>query len=112
MSEKWSDDDIARVIGNRAISHLRTMYRDVYEISGPSCRLSLRNHIRNDVVALLKAMRGEERAQHYILTRWIDDALSAEKENADDNDQHDTDDADTAGRAIGVEGMVAAKPSE
>ncbi len=73
MREEWSDDDIARVIGNRAISHLRTMYSDVYRVSGPSCRLSLRNHIRNDVVALLKAMRGNERIQDYILARWGED---------------------------------------
>jgi hypothetical protein len=74
MSEEWSDDDIARVIGNRAISHLRTMYPEVYKATGPSCRLSLRNHIRNDIAALLNAMRGNERMQDYILARWGQDA--------------------------------------
>ena len=39
-------------------------------------------------------------------------ALSAEKQNANDDDQHDADDADAAARSISIEGMVTAKPSE
>jgi hypothetical protein len=71
MSGEWSDDDIARVIGNRAIKHLK-MYPNVYAATGPSCRLSLRNHIRNDIAALLKAMRGDNKTRHYISTLWPD----------------------------------------
>lgn len=67
-SKKLSDDDIARIIGNRAIAHLREMYKPVYAVTYPSCRLSLRNHIRNDIVALLSAMRGKERTQEYVLS--------------------------------------------
>ena len=79
---KLSDDDIARIIGNRAIAHLREMYKPVYAATYPSCRLSLRNTIRNDVVALLKAMRGDERMQNYALS-WAgadepDEAVPAE----------------------------------
>jgi hypothetical protein len=66
--KKLSDDDIARIIGNRAIAHLREMYKPVYAATYPSCRLSLRNHIRNDIVTLLRAMRGADQTQEYVLS--------------------------------------------
>jgi len=80
--KKLSDDDIARIIGNRAIAHLREMYKPVYAATYPSCRLSLRNHIRCDIVVLLTAMRGAERTQEYVLS-WAgsdepDEAVSEE----------------------------------
>ena len=61
-----TDSDIARAIGNRAIKHLREMYSYVYVHTYPSCRLSLRNHIHNDVVALIRAMRGDGRDQSFV----------------------------------------------
>lgn len=70
--KKLSDDDIARIIGNRAIAHLREMYKPVYAATYPNCRLSLRNHIRNDIVVLLKAMRGDGPMQKYALS-WAGD---------------------------------------
>jgi hypothetical protein len=61
MAKEITDDDISRIIGNRAIKHLKTMYPHVFAATYPSCRLSLRNTIRNDVNALLRAIRGNER---------------------------------------------------
>ena len=75
----WSDDDIARIIGNRAIAHLRTMYPQVYAATCQSCRTSLRNHIRNDVVALMRAIRGDGRAQQGINECWPDADTPDEK---------------------------------
>ena len=43
------------------------MYPQVFAATFPSCRLSLRNHIRNDVNALIKAMRGDDRSQDAVL---------------------------------------------
>jgi len=38
--------------------------------------------------------------------------LSAKKQNADDDNQHDTNNANAASGTIGIKGMVPAKPSE
>ena len=78
MSEEWSDDDIARVIGNRAIAHLRTMYPKVYGATYPSCRLSLRNHIRNDIASLLEAMRVDGRMRNHIIMIWPESDIADE----------------------------------
>ncbi len=66
MIKAITDDDIARAIGNRAIKHLREMYPHVDKHLYASCRLSMRNIIRNDVNALIKAMRCDLRSQDTV----------------------------------------------
>lgn len=63
-----TDDDIARMIGNRALAHIREMYPQVYDTAMyQSCRTSLRNHIRNDVRSLIRAIRGDAALQDYVV---------------------------------------------
>lgn len=72
MAKPISDDDVARIVGNRALDHLRRMYPMVFEAAYPSCRTSLRNHIRNDVNAIIKAFRGNDVSQSFIRSSHFD----------------------------------------
>ncbi len=44
---------IAMDIGKSAVSKIRTMYPDVYAAMNSGCRLTLRNHIYNEIMAAL-----------------------------------------------------------
>ncbi len=72
MTKKLSDDDVARIVGNRALDHLRRMYPGVFAAAYPSCRTSLRNHIRNDVNAIIRAFRGDDGSQSFIRSTHFD----------------------------------------
>lgn len=51
---------IAMDIGKSAVSHLRVMYPDVYATMNSGCRLSLRNHIHNEIMAALDTVDADE----------------------------------------------------
>ena len=54
---------IARVamdIGKSAVSHLRTMYPNAFDAMPRSGRLSLRNHIHNEIMAALEVIDADE----------------------------------------------------
>lgn len=44
---------IAMDIGKSAVSKIRTMYPDVYAAMNSGCRLTLRNHIYNEIMGAL-----------------------------------------------------------
>lgn len=45
--------EVAMDIGKEAVSHLRTMYPAAFVALGPSGQLSLRNCVRNEIMAAL-----------------------------------------------------------
>lgn len=51
---------IAMDIGKSAVSKIRVMYPDVYAVMNSGCRLTLRNHIHNEIMAALNTVDAEE----------------------------------------------------
>ena len=52
--------EVAMDIGKEAVSHLRIMYPDAYAALGKSGQTSLRNHVRNEIMASLKTIDADE----------------------------------------------------
>jgi hypothetical protein len=52
--------EVALDIGKEAVSHLRTMYPAAFDALGLSGRMSLRNHIRNQIMAALDTTDADE----------------------------------------------------
>ncbi len=50
---------IAMDIGKSAVSKIRVMYPDVYAAMNSGCRLTLRNHIYNEIMAALSTTDAE-----------------------------------------------------
>lgn len=55
--------EIAMDIGKSAVSKIRTMYPDVYAVMNSGCRLSLRNHIYNEIMEALDTTDADEIAR-------------------------------------------------
>lgn len=51
---------IAMDIGKSAVSKIRVMYPEVYAVMNSGCRLSLRNHIHNEIMAALNTVDADE----------------------------------------------------
>jgi len=51
---------IAMDIGKSAVSKIRVMYPDVYAVMNSGCRLTLRNHIHNEIMTALNTVDAEE----------------------------------------------------
>lgn len=45
---------IAMDIGKEMVAYLEVMYPDVFNVMNSGCRLSIRNHIHNDIIAALE----------------------------------------------------------
>ena len=63
--------EIAMDVGKSAASHLRIMYPDAFAALGKSGQLSLRNHIRNEIMSAIETIdadairdRLEQRRKH------------------------------------------------
>ena len=68
---------IAMDIGKSAVSKIRVMYPDVYAVMNSGCRLTLRNHIHNEIMAALNTVDAEE-----IEARLKDRAAFRRKQHA------------------------------
>lgn len=84
---------IAMDIGKAAVSHLRTMYPDVFAAMNSGCRLSLRNCVHNEIIAALDttdaeqiAARLDRRAQQRKRAHkaWADIRATPTPENPND----------------------------
>jgi hypothetical protein len=42
--------DVAMEIGKEMVAYLERMYPDVYSVMNSGCKLSIRNHIHNDIM--------------------------------------------------------------
>lgn len=52
--------EVAMDIGKEVVSHLRTMYPDVFAAMNSGCRLSLRNTVHNEIMAALGTTDADE----------------------------------------------------
>lgn len=50
---------IAMDCGKEMVAYLEVMYPDVFEKMNSGCRLSIRNHIHNDIIAALEIQGAE-----------------------------------------------------
>lgn len=50
---------IAMDCGKEIVAYLEVMYPDVFEKMNSGCRLSIRNHIHNDIIAALEIQGSE-----------------------------------------------------
>jgi hypothetical protein len=60
--------DVAMEIGKEMVAYLEMMYPDVYAAMNSGCKLSIRNHIHNDIMWAIKN-RDEGEYRRWILTR-------------------------------------------
>lgn len=67
---------IAMDVGKEMVAYLEVMYPDVFEKMNSGCRLSIRNHIHNDIIAAMEIIgtanhleRLKDRAE--FRRRWV-----------------------------------------
>lgn len=56
---KAMNSAIAMDCGKEMVAYLEVMYPDVFERMNSGCRLSIRNHIHNDIIAALEIVGTE-----------------------------------------------------
>jgi len=73
---KAMNSAIAMDCGKEMVAYLEVMYPDVFEKMNSGCRLSIRNHIHNDIIAALEIQgasnhleRLKERAE--FRRKWV-----------------------------------------
>lgn len=50
---------IAMDCGKEMVAYLEVMYPDVFEMMNSGCKLSIRNHIHNDIIAAMEIVGAE-----------------------------------------------------
>jgi hypothetical protein len=73
---KAMNSAIAMDVGKEMVAYLEVMYPDVFEVMNSGCKLSIRNHIHNDIIAALEIVgtanhleRLKERAE--FRRKWV-----------------------------------------
>ena len=73
---KAMNSAIAMDCGKEMVAYLEVMYPDVFEVMNSGCKLSIRNHIHNDIIAALEIQgtanhleRLKERAE--FRRKWV-----------------------------------------
>jgi hypothetical protein len=51
---KAMNSAIALDVGKEMVAYLEVMYPDVFDMMNSGCKLSIRNHIHNDIIAALE----------------------------------------------------------
>lgn len=65
---------VAMDIGKEMVAYIECMYPDVYDTMNSGCKLSIRNHIHNDIMAVLKFNRAE------TFEAWLEDRKNNRRE--------------------------------
>lgn len=52
--------EVAMDIGKETVAYMEAMYPDVFAVMNSGCRLSLRNHIHNQIMAALDTINADE----------------------------------------------------
>ena len=55
--------EVAMDIGKEMVAHLEVMYPDVFKVMNSGCRLSIRNHIHNDIMGALECQHEDDYRQ-------------------------------------------------
>ena len=60
---------VALDIGKEMVAYLEVLYPDVYQTMNSGCKLSIRNHIHNDIMNALETTRADEIEARLITRR-------------------------------------------
>ena len=69
-ASNWSRElvkEVATDIGKEMVAYIEVMYPDVFKAGNSGFKLSVRNHIHNDIMAAVDALATEDKAR-----RWLD----------------------------------------